>query len=243
MIEIYKKYHIPELIVVVLLIILSMSIRKCNKQEQNINLYEASQDTLVSYKNKYGEQISQISILETNNKKMFLKMKTQDSTIIKLQKMVKDYEGIIGSATLVSNTTSSSGASFTIINNTEYDTIIKDSIVYLYPQYETTWGNKWEQGYILAKKDSIFRDIKIRNEFEIITGLVKNGWFKKKTNEVIIKNLNPNTITQELRTFELKQTDKKFYISLQGGYGIGLRNFQPTPYIGIGLSYNLIGIK
>lgn len=243
MVELYKKYHVPELLVIVLLIILSMSIRKCNKQEQNINLYEASQDTLVSYKNKYGEQISQIKVLETNNKKMFLKMKTQDSTIIRLQKMVKDYEGDVSVATFLGNTTSSSGGSATIIKYIKHDTVIKDSIVYLYPQYETTWANKWEQGYILAKKDSIFRDIKIRNEFEITVGDAKNGWFKKKTNEVIVKNLNPNTITTELRTFELKQTDKKFYISLQGGYGIGLRNFQPTPYVGIGVSYNLIGIK
>lgn len=191
---------------------------------------------------KYGEQVSQIQTLQGMSENAFLQLNSKDSTIISLQNMVENYKGKLRSATLILNTTSSIGNIATDAI-TYHDTIIKDSIIYIYPTYTSNWSNKWETGLISATRDSIMRDIKITNEYEITLGDVKNGFLKKKTNEVIVKNLNPNTLTDEIKTFEVIQKDKRVNLSAQAGYGIGLNNMRPTPYVGFGISFSLIGIK
>jgi hypothetical protein len=235
-----KKYF--SITLAVITIILFYLLRCENgKLEEQVQINEQANSELKQHLNKEGLQVSQIQILSAEKEKAFLKMKFQDSVIQQLQEVVKDYKGKLKSATVLINNSTSSGGSVTTI--TKYDTIIKDSVIMLYPTYETAWNSKWEIGSIKATKDSIFRDIKIMNEFEITMGAVKNGMFKKKTNEVIVKNLNPNTLTDELRTFEVRQNDKRINLGLQAGYGIGFSTMRPTTYVGVGVSFNLIGIK
>ena len=53
-------------------------------------MYEAINDTLVTYKNKYNQEVAKISIIEAQRTKDFLKIKSADSSIIALQKLVKE---------------------------------------------------------------------------------------------------------------------------------------------------------
>ena len=55
----------------------------------------------------------------------------------------------------------------------------------------------------------------------------------------MVKNDNPYSSTEELKAYKLKMPKpKRFGLGIQGGYGIG--GYGLTPYIGIGLSYNII---
>jgi hypothetical protein len=236
-----KKDYILSIALIVMVVLFYTQCEQNESLKEENTLHINSDAELKEYKNKEGLYVSQIAILTTEREKDFLKFKSKDSTILKLQEAVEEYKGKLRSVTIHSGTTSSSGGSITVISKT--DTIRKDSLIYLYPTYESKWSNKWEIGSIKATKDSVFRDIKINNEYEITIGNVKNGMFKKKTSEVIVKNLNPNTQTTELKTYEVAQKDKRINLGLQAGYGIGLTTMRPTPYIGVGISFNLIGIK
>ena len=58
------------------------------------NLYASTQDTVKYWKNKNGENVAKISVLETDKTRDFIKMATKDSIIKELQKLVKKYKCI-----------------------------------------------------------------------------------------------------------------------------------------------------
>lgn len=225
------------LVVVILILILLLN-RTCKNVSEKEHIINNLSDALTTKTNKLGQQTATIQVLTLQNEKDFLKLKTNDSTILWLQKTVEDYKGKLHGATVVSNATTSSGSTETIIIQDHYDTIVKDSIVYLYPQYTTNWSNKWEEGYIKATKDSIFRDIKIINELEITIGKERLGFFKGTQTNVNIKNLNPNTKTTELRSLDFVSKDKLINFGIQGGYGYTFNSKSMQPYVGFGIQFN-----
>lgn len=217
--------------------------RGCDQQKADRLLQEAVQDTLRTTRNKLGQQQAKISILATASKKDFLKLKTKDSTILKLQGLVKKFKGKIQSATVLSNITSITGTGAT--NVVARDTMVINDTVYIYQEYSDTFDEKWSSGVIIANKDSISRDIKVRNEFEITNGWTKRklkNLFKDPPLEVSVLNLNPNTETTELRTFTVQPPNKRFSVSVQAGYGVLLNGFSVGTgfYLGAGVSFNVI---
>ena len=74
------------------------------------------------------------------------------------------------------------------------------------PTYKTEWNDSNSTGKIIATKDSIFRNILIRNKFYIKQEWQGKFW-QRKTLFTSVKNLNPNTTTTELQTF-VKQPKK-----------------------------------
>lgn len=238
--EKFKNYIIITLLGALFLFIM-VSQRSCEKVQQMEDINERLNDEVEFYIDENGKQNATIQVIQSENKKYFIGLNSKDSTIKWLQSVVKEYKGKIGSAIVFSNETNSSGTNETTI--IKYDKVTKDSIIYIYPTYFSSWSNKWEIGEIEASKDSIKRSIKIKNEYEITLGKVSNGLFKKKVYNVNLKNLNPNTFTTELRSFEVKEKPKRINLSLQAGYGLSLTTFKPTPYIGFGIDFVIIGIK
>lgn len=236
------RLYFELLLIGVITIMFFLLQRSCDKLGEARDYISDVNDTLEVYIDKNGNQVAKINSLESDNANQFLKIQSNDSTIKWLQNTVNDYKGKLASATVGSTTTHSGGSTEVIIIH-DTDTVYIDNVAHVFAKYETNWTNKWEVGHIIASKDSIWRDIKIKNEFEITLGEVKNGWFKPKEMEVSITNLNPNTTTQELRSFNVKNNDKTFTIGAYVGYGIGLYDFKPQPYIGVGVGYKLIGIK
>lgn len=226
-------------VIVAGVILLFFSIKTCNSLNEVNSLYEGVSSELITFKNERGLMESHILGLEAENKKSLLKIKSKDSTILWLQNVVRKYKGKINTAVVAGVETESIGSTETTI--VKSDTVIKDSIVYVYPVYESQWDNKWESGIIEASKDSVKRDIKVRNDFEITLGKVSNGWFKKKEYRVNMLNLNPNTVTRELRSFNVKSKPKRWALGFSGGYGFynGGLGF----YLGAGVNYNVIYIK
>jgi len=213
----------------------------CNSRTNYLEtkgLYESSQDTLKTSRNKLGQQEAKITVMTASKKKDFLKMKTDDSTITKLQGLVKEYGGKLAHASLMLNRTREQGTDVTEI--IEADTVFTDSATFIYPVYRSEWEEKWSSGFIVASKDSIQRSIVVKNEFNITQGYEKEGFFKPKKLIITVKNLNPNTSTSELRTFTVKKDKKKFSLGVGAMYGYGVLDYKPHIVAGVSVHYSLI---
>ncbi len=225
-----RKTQFTILLLIIVGILLFRSCKGDIDLKEQIGLYEAAQDTLHQTRNELGQQVSSIALLKADNKKDLLRMKTDDSTIIALQVLVKEYKGKLKTATVLGTSTNDNGNSGT---TTDYDTIYTDTGSYVSPVYKTEWEEEWSIGKIIATKDSISRDIKIKNDFEITVGDEKQkGLFKKKKSLVTITNKNPNTITTELRTFVIEPQKKKVSIGLGVAYGFDIIGLKPTVVVG-----------
>jgi len=227
------------ILVVSLVIFIILFLRSHGEMKEVSNLYEAASDTLRSERNKLGQEVSRVQLLQATSKKDFLKLKSQDETINKLQEIIKEYDGKLQSAISLANSTTNKGNTVTVIE--KWDTLETDTGRTIYPQYVTSWKEKWSEGVITATKDSIHRDIKVNNEFEITFGKENNSPFKKRKSEVKIVNLNPNTVTDEMRAFNIEHKQKRVSLGIQFGYG--MTNTGLSPYVGLGVNINLIGIK
>lgn len=211
----------------------------CRTIKSNSDLYTATQDSLHTSIDSEGRQLAKIALLETGSAKDFLKLQTNDTTIKALQGLVREYKGKLYSATILSNSTNETGVTASITEN--IDTTIENGVTIVYPRYTSTWSEQWSIGTIIATKDSISRNITIKNEYEITQGRQRTGFLKPKETVVSIKNLNPNTTTEELRTIRISDASR-FSFGPQAGAGILI-----TPngemrlgfYAGFGAQYRL----
>lgn len=235
-----KKTKIISVLIVLIFILFALLWWQFSRAKTTREFNKALTDELRLKRNEKGQQEASIAILTAQREQALLQLKSRDTIIQWLQKTVKGYEGALNTAIVLSNRSQSEGTTQTIIIR---DTVVRaGKVIQIQNNYETKWSNQWEEGYILAKPDSIFRDIRVKNEYEITLGAVKNKFFKPKEYEVKVVNLNPNTVTRELRTFQVKAKPKRFTIGLQLGYGVGLLDLKPQPYIGVGAGINIGGI-
>lgn len=235
-----KDRKIIVALIVAVVVLLGLLRWQYSKTVEAEEIAEAVADTLDVKKNKKGQETASIKVIQAEKDIALMKLEAKDSIIFWLQETVKQYKGALNTAIVLRNHTQTTGTTGTKIIR---DTIRVGGEDKVADFYETKWSNKWEDGYILARPDSIFRDIKVKNDYQITLGGVKNGWFKPKEYEVQVLNLNPNTSTRELRSFQVKTKPKRISIGLQAGYGVGLLDFKTQPYVGIGVQYNLIGVK
>lgn len=84
------------------------------------------------------------------------------------------------------------------------------------------------------------------NEYSIVLGKEKQGLFKPKLPYAEVISYNPLTSNEAVRTYDVQgyPNNPKIFFSINLGYGVGLDKQRPilTPYIGVGLSYNLFKI-
>lgn len=212
----------------------------CSNKKEYIETINSITDTLIVTRNKLKQETASIKVLRFKREKDFLKIKSKDSTILKLQAIIRRYKGTLNTAIKLQNETFINGATMTI---TKYDTVYIKGIKEIMPIYTTKWNDRWSSGKIIATKDSIYKKIRVKNEYDITIGNIRNKWFKKKEYDIKILNLNPNTYTKELRSYQIKVKPKKINFGVQLGYGVNLLNYKPTIYMGLGINYNIIGIK
>lgn len=198
-------------------------------------LIESLQDSVRMYK-KEGKNVSTTSVIETSKSSDFTKLKIKDEEIKKLQNLVKKYEKKLksgGSVTQFKTITDTKIVTKTI---TKYDTIRGE----IYPIYEGNINKDgWITGNIIATKDSIDANLKVKNEYSVIIGRESQGLFKPKKPFVEIINENPYTLTPNVKTYNVIIPNPKFGIGPFVGYGIN-SELKPGVFIGIGINYNLI---
>lgn len=227
------------LMIAVIAIVFFLLVDRCARKKQLKYFKEKQQlenkilnDSLISIRFKNGVLKSEINVLESSSKKSFLDIKSKDSMIIRLQKEVKNNNISGGSATVFSTITKFDTIIQTdsvYFTNTITDTIVKDSL----PTYAFNFNDSWIkiEGNVNNEKTKI--GVIINNDYSVI---IKK---QKKKYVAVVINDNPYSTTKEVQAYKLKMPKpKRFGIGMQAGYGINARGL--SPYVGIGLSYNIL---
>lgn len=93
-------------------------------------------------------------------------------------------------------------------------------------------------------KDSVKHakiDISLVNDYSVAFGFKRVGLFRKIPFAEVI-NHNPYTSTVSAKTYKVKGVKiPKLFLSVSAGYGIN-HNLKPTPYIGVGVSFNILSL-
>jgi hypothetical protein len=217
----------------------------CNEREHrlaNAAAYQWAYDVIEHSKDSLT---ASISVIRTEREKDFLKMRTSDSLVQRLQSEVKAYRGRIASATVMVQHTTDQGATPTTAQLPEVDSSTAKVLSALpatsWPTYHTAWNDRWGRGSILATRDTIYRDIRLLNEFVITTGRKRRGLFKRDELEITVTNANPNTITTDMRSYAVKERRGRFALSVHAGFGLqyGLlhQRLDLGPQLGVGGSF------
>lgn len=205
--------------------------------KQQLKLYKTlMEDTLIQYRDKNGTLSSKVRVLEVLNANQLLELNTNKQTLIRLQDELKVQQG------RVTNSVGFSGQTkFDTIIKTEikyvYDTLYQDGDTILVPlkKYAVHHNDRWINVNFDSDSSNTTVSIQVENEYTV--SLVK----KKKKYEAIVKNYNPYSSVSEISAVSLQglPRPKKFGLGVHLGYGIN-SSFRVQPYIGIGLSYNVI---
>lgn len=236
-----EKQYIPVILTIIILFLL-LIFKDCknNKLKTSNNLLTELNDNLIIKINKDKSKTAIINTFKTDNVKLFLKIKSKDSVIIALQKALQENKNLVknnGSITIINTSTKYDGTSTSSISILP---VINGDSLKIYPTY--TSFNKdttWIKYKIIANKDSINLNIKMKDKFTLILGEKRIGIFKK---QLITKldSKNPFTDIDALRSIEVKDNRKNNFIGIgiQAGYGITTKGL--SPYLGIGVNFKIL---
>ncbi len=218
-----KYYNVISTATIIVLILLLL--RTCNDRHDQQDLYNATQDTLKTQRNKLGQQVASTILLTATSTKQFLDLVTKDSLIRELQVLVEKQKGQLISATIIGNSTSIDiyGSSKVVPR----DTIrINNSTKLIFPEYRDSINNKWFNASMSMTKDSSHLKMKVFNSFNLVQRYEKPsgifGFMKPSIPTTSVTNLNPYTETTSLRTFTIKcecHNGRWFTLGAVGGVG------------------------
>lgn len=226
-------------VAVVGLFFLSKACQNDPKNEVQIRLINALNDSIQYYKNQNNQLVSKISVIETENKETFLSLESKDKEILKLQELIKKNRNA-DVATIIEN-------------KTVYDTLVQEmDILNIYSNgiKLNEWTKGWFNGYIkftpqLDKDDNptgkadFDLSIEVNNKFRIVHKKDEKG-----DRFVEVFDENPYSKTKSIRSYyqlpppEKKPKIKKFSIGPNLSYGVNHKG-EFLPYIGVGVQYNL----
>lgn len=213
-------------LIIVLIISLVFSVRQCNmnntKYENNI---KALKDTITYYITKSGNTVAEKQAFIVDNSKEIKKlsedlynalkeMKIQNSTIAAMQ-----FSGEIDNG--------KKDTIYEIKHDTIQNGFIKDF----------SFSDKYREltGKVTYIPDTLAVDITNDKMFFDYTVAID------KKNRIKIMSDNPYIKYNEISGFTIQQNkQKRFGIGPTVGYGYNFGNNKFSPYIGVGLSYNLI---
>ncbi len=221
--------------------------------KEHNNMLRAIDDTVIKYRDINGRLVAKISIIESSEIDAFTALHLSDEEIIKLQAEVKKYKGKLyagSSVTMIEAKTNFVSDSRTMLSSNT-DTLILDSIMYLYPEYIVSdTGRTDTTDWIIingtVSKDYANLGLSIVNRYSVVIGY--EGKFKKRKPVAIVTNDNPYTDISSMRTYQVSvPKERRLGIGVAVGYGA---YFDPQKvrvghgFIGgITLNYNIIKLK
>lgn len=228
-------------VIILLLIIALLLVENCNGRKSlksAKDMYASAQDTLKIWVDKDGYNRAQISVLQAQKADDFITMATKDSTIIKLQQLVKDNKGKIKTQGSISIINTEGNVDIKVPT-----TVIDTSKTKCNPTYTSPFNLKgWVTGDIVAKRDSISVILKYKDEFNLIIGREKTGFLGLGRGKPFadLTSKSPYTMVKEMRVYENEpKPAKNFHVGPGVFYGIG-RNFVPEVFIGAGIMWTPI---
>jgi len=223
-------------LIIVIFILLKMYLGERDSRIEQELLIEASTDELQLWKNKDGENLAKIQVLETRNEKTFLAFKSQDSTIQELQQLVKQNRKLFKN---------NKGTAGIIKSETKIDTIAP-TLVSLdslnnSPVYTANIKDKWYNINTIATKDSTRVSLNTFHNMSLIIGSESQGLFKKRKTYAIAKDENPFSNIKDMRIYNVTEDKKHFVIGPYAGAGLTLSNglVRTGWQVGFGVTYKL----
>ena len=223
-------------LIIAFFIMLKMYFKEKNFRLEQELLIEASTDELKTWKNKNGENLAKIQVLETRNEKTFLAFKSQDSTIQELQDLVKQNRSLFKS---------SKGTASIIKSETKIDTITPTEVsqdINNDPIYSATIKDKWYNVESTATKDSTRITLNTFHNMSLVMGSESQGLFKKRKTFATAKDGNPYSNIKDMRIYNVTDDVKHFVIGPYVGAGATLiDNEVKTGWqVGFGVTYKLL---
>ena len=231
------------LIVVLVLLFIVLLTRNCTQERQIANgkaINMAMGDSLQTWRDKEGNYRAKIGLIQSEKAEYFLQMQSADTTIKKLQKLVKEQESKIkhGGSIAVINT----DASIHAISPSHVSgaTVVHDTI---FANYKSDFNLKgWVYGTVTSSRINTEIDLKFKEEIDVTIGTEKTGFLGlgkgKPFAEVTLHN--PYNKVNTLRAYSTKPIPtKQFGVGPVLAYGVGA-GFIPQVFIGIGVNWNII---
>ena len=222
----YNKIRIAIYVVGFLLILTMTSgvylytkLTKANDRlEDYKNLNESLKSELIITRNDLGQEEAKRESLVLHNSDVLLKLQTSDSTIIRLQNLVRRYERekkeLNNAIVFLTNTVNIYRDS---MQNQVVSTVMKGDTVYHTYKRDINMMGKWITGKVELGINNFEIDLKVHNIYEIATYSERNGFLKPKIHYVKITNLNPYTSVQDLWNYEVKAPECKWKTPLLVG--------------------------
>lgn len=231
-----KTQIIAALLVAIVFLIL-MFVKSCNDVTMTKRTNKELSDTLYKYKDRDGRNAAQISVL-TGDLEQIKAASKNDTTLTWMLSIISENKKL-KSALVATNRTNFSGVGKTSVISK--DTVRKDSLIYLYPEYYHNYSDRWINYTVIQNKDTSRLELEILDDFEITNKLVRKSIFHPYSMRLEWKNNNPHSQILDMRQYskDEKLPNNKNGIGISVGYGINL-NGQISPYIGIGYSRNII---
>jgi hypothetical protein len=222
-------------LVVAFIIMLFMYLGERDARIEQETLIEASAAELITWKNKDGENMAKIQVMETSSKKDFLKFQSQDSTIIELQNLVKANKKLFKN---------SKGTAGIIKTETNIDVLAATEVTLdeeKDPIYSSTTKTKWFEVESVATKDSTTIAMKSFHNISIVMGSEGQGLFKKRKTFAIAKDENPYSNIKDMRIYNVTSKKKNFVVGPFVGIGVGSSKgiVRTGLLIGFGVTYKL----
>lgn len=229
---------IPSLLGVLLVaspLIVFLIIEQCNHEKRLKELTNAigrPEETL--WRSKDSLLHAKANTIITASPKAFIKLESSDRRIKELQAEVAKYKKQLAN-----------GGSVIVKVADTVKVIVKTPTIEneansLSPIYKSSFNLKgWVYGTSVARQDSTLLDLKIKNDYTILVVPTKSGFFRSIPGYVEVINKNPYVDNTSLSSYRVAlPKPKRFGLGVSAGYGIGSNGL--TPYIGLGINYNLI---
>lgn len=200
------------IVTIALVAIMYFANKRIQELKEIENLYKVAQDSLVVIVNKYNQEVAKTEVLQSENTTLFTQLKIKDKDIIRLQKVITDYEKEnkkINTALVISNQTNiqlRDSLKALIIGYSSDEGTDMEFPIYQ-RQFEDPSKDKWYKGEVIVGLDTLAVSILSKNAYDITIGDEKVNLFKKKL-YANITNLNPNTETKVMKVYQ-KETVKK----------------------------------
>lgn len=218
-------------------------------------LLKTSTADVIFYKDKYGKEVALTEQLKVEIADTYLRLKFKDSLNIELQKLVLDNKIRLkgsGSATIIKTEGSIKKNTSTIVTKGKDKDKGKENEIEFdnFPTYSTKFKDKWTEYSIIADKDSISVDFRYVDKYSLVLGKEKDKslslftrLFSKKVDYAWVTTASPYSKIKETKTLQVTlPPEPKVSFGIQTGYGIS-KDLNPSPYIGIGISYKLFSLK
>lgn len=220
--------------------------KSCRHQViENNTLIEAIKDKeakIVYYKDQTGKEHARVNQVTASKKQIeFLFKGKLDSVSKELNiksKQITDYIQVINST--AGKFTSKVDTFFTpgvVVKIQGKDSIVK-TIDYLGTNYKDAWLD-----FKAKIKNGTFEgQYTIKDSLELVSYWKRTGFLGlgKKDYFIDISSKNPNSKIQNAKNFKIQSPkDNKIGIGIIGGFGLDVKDFRPSPFIGVGVYYKI----